>query len=142
MSGKRILFVCIGNAFRSQMAEAFANAHGSGLVQAESAGVAPVLAVPGITKALMREKGIEMESHFPKALVHMDLSSYDLLVNMSGMPVHAPPAVEVLNWDVPDPVGAGERKMREVRDEIEQRVTGLLIRLRQQQQPPSRAESP
>lgn len=133
MRKRRVLFVCVGNAFRSQMAEAFANAYGSGLVQAESAGIAPVLAVPEITKTLMREKGIEMDGHFPKALVHMDLKSYDVIVNMSGMPVRAPEGVEVLNWNVADPVGAGEKVMREVRDEIEQRVTGLLIRLRRGQ---------
>ncbi len=127
---RRVLFVCVGNAFRSQMAEAFANAYGGDAVQAESAGIAPVLAVPEATKALMREKGIEMDGHFPKALVHMDVKSYDVIVNMSGMPLHAPAGVEVLNWNVDDPVGSGEKKMREVRDDIEQRVTGLLIRLR------------
>lgn len=134
MSRKRVLFVCVGNAFRSQMAEAFANAYGGGTVQAESAGIAPVLAVPEITKTLMREKGIEMDGHFPKALVHMDVKSYDVIVNMSGVPLQAPAGVEVLNWDVEDPVGSGEKKMREVRDDIEQRVTGLLIRLRRQLQ--------
>ncbi len=130
---KRILFVCVGNAFRSQMAEAFAKAYGGDAVEAESAGLAPVLAVPEITKAMMREKGIDMDGHFPKALVHMDLKSYDMIVNMSGMPIHAPQGVNVEVWHIDDPVGAGDRKMREVRDEIEQRVTGLLIRLRRQQ---------
>ncbi len=130
---KRILFVCVGNAFRSQMAEAFAKAYGGDAVEAESAGLAPVLAVPEITKAMMREKGIDMGGHFPKALVHMDLKSYDMIVNMSGMPIHAPQGVNVEVWHIDDPVGAGDRKMREVRDEIEQRVTGLLIRLRRQQ---------
>ncbi len=131
---RKVLFVCVGNAFRSQMAEAFANAYGGDAVQAESAGIAPVLAVPEATKALMREKGIEMDGHFPKALVHMDVKSYDVIVNMSGMPLHAPAGVEVLNWNVDDPVGSGEKKMREVRDDIEQRVTGLLIRLRRERQ--------
>lgn len=131
---KRVLFVCVGNAFRSQMAEAFANAYGRESVQADSAGIAPVLAVPEITKTLMREKGIEMDGHFPKALVHMDLASYDVVVNMSGVPVHAPKGVHVLVWNVEDPVGAGEKKMREVRDDIEQRVTGLLIHLRRERQ--------
>lgn len=134
MKKRKVLFVCVGNAFRSQMAEAFANAYGRETVQAESAGIAPVLAVPEATKALMREKGIEMDGHFPKALVHMDVKSYDVIVNMSGMPLQAPPGVEVLNWNVDDPVGSGEKKMREVRDDIEQRVTGLLIRLRRQLQ--------
>lgn len=131
---KRVLFVCVGNAFRSQMAEAFANAYGGGILTAESAGVAPVLAVPEITKTVMREKGIEMDGHFPKALVHMDLKSYDLIVNLSGLPVHAPKETPLLVWNVPDPVGAGENAVRQVRDEIEQLVTGLLIQLRRQQQ--------
>lgn len=131
---KRVLFVCVGNAFRSQMAEAFANAYGPDIVLAESAGLAPVLAVPETTKALMREKGIGMDAHFPKALVHMDAASYDVIVNMSGMPVHAPKEVEVLVWNVADPVGAADQRVRQVRDEIEQLVTGLLIRLRRQRQ--------
>jgi arsenate reductase len=130
MRKKRVLFVCIGNAFRSQIAEGFANAYGGDAVEAESAGIAPVLAVPEITKTVMREKDIDISRHFPKALVHMDLKSYDVVVNMSGMPVHAPAGVEVLNWQVADPVGAGDKAVREVRDEIEQLVTGLLIRLR------------
>jgi len=134
MKKKRVLFVCIGNAFRSQMAEAFANAYGRDVVLAESAGLAPMMAVPEPTKTVMREKGIDMDGHFPKALVHMDLKSYDLIVNMSGVPVHAPQGVELLVWNVGDPVGAKEQRVREVRDEIEQLVTGLLIRLRQPQQ--------
>lgn len=129
----RVLFVCVGNAFRSQMAEAFAKAYGSDAVEAESAGLAPVLAVPEITRTLMREKGIGMDGHFPKALAHMDMKSYNVIVNMSGMPVHAPQGVDVQVWHIEDPVGGSERKMREVRDEIEQRVTGLLIQLRRQQ---------
>jgi len=131
---KKVLFVCIGNAFRSQIAEAFANAYGSGMLKAESAGLAPVLAVPEITKTVMREKGIEMDGHFPKALVHMDLKSYDLIVNLSGMPLHAPKETPVLVWNVPDPVGEGENTVRQVRDQIEQLVTGLLLQLRRQQQ--------
>ncbi len=99
----------------------------------ESAGIAPVLAVPEATRAVMREKGIELDSHFPKALVHMDLKTFDMVVNMSGLPLHAPPGVEMVTWNVPDPVGESDKVLRMVRDEIEQLVTGLLIRLRQRQ---------
>jgi arsenate reductase len=130
---KRVLFVCVGNAFRSQMAEAFARAYGADAVEPESAGIAPVLAVPEATRAVMREKGIELDSHFPKALVHMDLKTFDMVVNMSGLPLHAPPGVEMVTWNVPDPVGESDKVLRMVRDEIEQLVTGLLIRLRQRQ---------
>lgn len=128
---KRVLFVCIGNAFRSQMAEAFARAYGADAVEAESAGLAPVVEVPDITKKVMREKGIELDGHFPKALLHMDVKSYDLVVNMSGVPLKLP-AREVIDWQVPDPVGGGEKAARETRDLIEQLVAGLLIRLRRQ----------
>lgn len=127
---KRVLFVCIGNAFRSQMAEAFARAYGTGVVEAESAGIAPALAVPDVTRSVMLEKGIAMDSHFPKALLHMDLKSYDVIVNMSGLPLDAPAGVQMLTWNVPDPVGEGDKVVRQVRDEIEQLVVGLLIRLR------------
>ncbi len=133
MRKKRVLFVCVGNAFRSQMAEGFARSYGGDVVEAESAGIAPALAVPEATKAAMREKGIELDSHFPKALVHMDPRSFDVIVNMSGVPLQAPPGVEMVTWNVADPVGAGEKALRQVRDEIEQLVAGLLIRLRKSQ---------
>jgi protein-tyrosine-phosphatase len=128
---KRVLFVCIGNAFRSQMAEAFARAYGGDAVEADSAGLAPVVEVPEITKRVMREKGIELEGHFPKALLHMDVKSYDLVVNMTGVPLKLP-VPEVVQWQVPDPVGGGEKAARETRDLIEQLVAGLLIRLKKQ----------
>ncbi len=130
---KRVLFVCVGNAFRSQMAEAFARAYGTDVVEAQSAGIAPVLAVPEATRTMMREKGIELDGHFPKALLHMDLKSFDVIVNMSGLPLQAPPDAQMVTWNVPDPVGASDKVMRLVRDEIEQLVVGLLIRLRQRQ---------
>ncbi len=130
---KRVLFVCVGNAFRSQMAEAFARAYGTDVVEAQSAGIAPVLAVPEATRTMMREKGIELDGHFPKALLHMDLKSFDVIVNMSGLPLQAPPGAQTVTWNVPDPVGASDKVMRLVRDEIEQRVVGLLIRMRQRQ---------
>jgi protein-tyrosine-phosphatase len=128
---KRVLFVCIGNAFRSQMAEAFARAYGGDAVEADSAGLAPVVEVPEITKKVMREKGIELEGHFPKALLHMDVKGYDLVVNMTGVPLKLA-VPEVIEWQVPDPVGGGEKAARETRDLIEQLVAGLLIRLKKQ----------
>ncbi len=130
---KRVLFVCVGNAFRSQMAEAFARAYGADVVEPQSAGIAPVLAVPEATRSMMREKGIELDGHFPKALLHMDLNSFDVIVNMSGVPLHAPQGGQMVVWNVADPVGAGDKVMRQVRDEIEQLVVGLLIRLRNRQ---------
>lgn len=126
---KKILFVCIGNAFRSQMAEAFARAYGGGAVEAASAGLAPVVEVPEITKKVMLEKGIDLDGHFPKALLHMDVGSYDVVVNMSGVPLKLP-VREVIEWRVPDPASGGEKAARETRDQIEQLVAGLLIRLR------------
>ena len=127
---KRVLFVCIGNAFRSQMAEAFARAYGADAVEAESAGLAPVVEIPELTQRVMLEKGIRLDGQFPKALLHMDLKRYDVVVNMSGVPLKLP-AREVVEWRVPDPVGGGEKAARETRDQIEQLVVGLLIRLRQ-----------
>lgn len=133
MAKKRVLFVCIGNAFRSQMAEAFARAYGADVIEAQSAGVAPMLALPEATKSTMLEKGISMDGHFPKALVHMDAKSFDVLVNMSGLSLQAPPGVELIVWDVPDPVSAGEKSLRQARDQIEQLVVGLILRLRKSQ---------
>ena len=132
MRSTRVLFVCLGNAYRSQMAEGFANRLGRDVLAAESAGLTPVDVVPEMTRSLMREKGIDISAQFPKAAEEMDLASYDLVVNMAGLPIAGVPRVSTRTWVVPDPVWASERAAREVRDEIESLVMGLILELRKQ----------
>ena len=125
----KVAFVCIGNACRSPMAEGFARAHGAGTLDAQSAGLAPALAVVPLTHHVMLEKNIDLGDYYPKPLEQLD-GPFDLIVNMSGhdLPIRAVGPVEV--WDISDPIGESEAVFRQVRDEIEQRVLELIARLR------------
>jgi len=129
----RVLFVCIGNAYRSQMAEAFAGSLGRDVMTADSAGLMPVFELPKTTAQVMQEKGIDISEQFPKSVGSLDLKSYDLVVNMTGLVVPALASATTRNWVVPDPVGQSDAVLREVRDEIESLVMGLVLELRRQQ---------
>ena len=126
----RVLFVCIGNAYRSQMAEAFARTLGRDLLVAESAGLTPVFELPESTLQVMREKGIDISAQFPKSVVRLDVKSYDMVVNMTGLSIPSLSSDHTRNWVVPDPVGRPDSMLREVRDEIESLVMGLVLELR------------
>jgi arsenate reductase len=125
---KRVLFVCIGNACRSPMAEGFARAYGSDVLIAQSAGLAPALAVVPLTHQVMLEKNIDLGDLYPKEFELED--GIDLVINMSGheLPLREGVAVEV--WEVRDPIGESIEVFRRVRGEIEQRVRDLIERLR------------
>ncbi len=130
----RVLFVCIGNAYRSQIAEAFARTLGRDLMVAESAGLMPVFELPKTTAQIMQEKGIDVSGQFPKSVGSLDLKSYDLVVNMTGLVVPALVSATSRNWIVPDPVGRPDAVLREVRDEIESLVMGLVLEMRRQRE--------
>jgi arsenate reductase len=135
MPAKRILFVCIGNACRSQMAEAFARAYGSDVIIPASAGLAPAMDVARVTTKLMAEKEIDLRDHFPKAIRHLGRVQFDVVVNMSGMdlPEDLASRAKVLVWDVEDPVFMDYEDHREVRDQIEKLVMKLILDLRQEE---------
>jgi protein-tyrosine-phosphatase len=126
----RVLFVCIGNAFRSQMAEGFARTLGGGLLVADSAGLSPMQTLPEVTARVMQEKGIDVSGQFPKPVSSLDVKGYDLVINMTGLSISSLPPTSTRNWIVPDPVGARDDVVREVRDEIESLVMGLILELR------------
>jgi protein-tyrosine-phosphatase len=132
MSAYRVLFVCIGNAHRSQMAEGFAKTYGADVCQAASAGLSPINQVPAITLDVMSEKNIDLSRHFPKAITEVQPESYDLIVNMSGMPLPAvlTGRVPVRSWDVADPIGDSQALHRKVRDQIESLVMSLILEVR------------
>src|SRR5579864_7365558 len=81
---KRVLFVCIGNACRSQMAEAFAKAYGSDILIVRSAGLAPAVSMPPLTRQTLSEKNIQSEGQFPKALEAVAGEPFEVVVNLSG----------------------------------------------------------
>jgi arsenate reductase len=133
---KRVLFVCMGNACRSQMAEAFARAYGQDVLIAASAGLTPAMAVASDTVRAMAEKGIDLGGQFPKSTHHMGRSKFDLVVNMTGFALPDDIGAIVVEWSVPDPVSMKYEKHREVRDEIERLVMNLILKLRQEQRAP------
>ena len=116
------------------MAQGFARALGRGLLVADSAGLTPVYDVPDATIRMMRERGLDISAQYPQPVNGLDLRSYDLILNMTGLSIPSLPPVTTRNWIVPDPVGRPDSVLREVRDEIESLVMGLVLELRQQRE--------
>jgi arsenate reductase len=79
---KKVLFVCVGNSCRSQMAEGFANALGKGKVVAFSAGTMPAARVHPLAIEAMREVGIDISRQYPKSITEFDLSEFDAVVSL------------------------------------------------------------
>ncbi|MDV7389826.1 arsenate reductase, partial [Arthrospira platensis SPKY1] len=86
MSPRRILFVCIGNAYRSQMAEGFMRSFAGREFDVFSAGLSPAPRLPRETVNMMAEMGIDVSDHFPKSLDGVLHIRYDVIVNISGTP--------------------------------------------------------
>jgi multimeric flavodoxin WrbA/protein-tyrosine-phosphatase len=128
---KKILFVCTENACRSQMASAFARYHAGDRIEADSAGSAPAQEVNPIMQEVMGEKGIDMAFCRPKATDEVPRSVRpDLIISM-GCEDACPffPGVPEEKWDLPDPSGKPIEFMRQIRDEIEKRVSDLIAGL-------------
>jgi arsenate reductase len=130
----RVLFVCIGNSCRSQMAEGFARAYGQGFWEVESAGLMPAIIIAPLTRRVMDEKQINLGEQFPKPLDWVRPETFDLVVNLCGCTLPETLQVPIRNWDVDDPIGRSEKVYRKVRDEIEGLVRALLEELRPQPQ--------
>jgi protein-tyrosine-phosphatase len=129
----KVLFVCIENANRSQMAQAFAAMHGKGRVEAYSAGSRPSGRVHPAAVAAMQEKGYDLTVHTSKALTDLPASRYDWVIGMGcGDACPWVPARHREEWDVPDPKDADETTFRNIRDGIETRVLDLLERISQE----------
>lgn len=127
MNPLRLLFVCVENACRSQMAEAFARHHGGGEVEARSAGSEPAERVNPRALAFMEERGIPLEGHRPKGVAEVEDRSYDAVVTMGcGDACPHIPAHRREDWPLPDPARAPDVEFREIRDEVERRVLALL----------------
>jgi arsenate reductase (thioredoxin) len=129
---KRVLFVCIGNACRSPMAEGFANQYGSDVLRATSAGLAPLQKIPLETVAAMDEISVDVSRHAPRRYDPFEAVDCDLVVNMAGYKLPGPPGKKVVEWQVKDPYRASPDSYRAVRDELEQRVMRLILELRKQ----------
>lgn len=130
---KKVLFVCIGNMIRSQMAEGFARNGGSAFVDAFSAGVNPTGVVSEEAVAVMGEKGIDISEQYSKGLGDVPVTEMDYIVNMSGYDIRPfiPPVPNgtIIDWRVEDPLGRSLPFFRETRDNLEPRINDFLRRL-------------
>jgi arsenate reductase (thioredoxin) len=127
---KRVLFVCVENSNRSQMAEAFARLHGGAAVEAHSAGSRPSGRVSPKAIAAMAERGVDLARHASKGLEAVERIAFDAAVTMGCG--DACPTVRARlreDWALPDPRELDADGVRAVRDEIERRVKALLARL-------------
>ena len=127
---KRILFVCVENSNRSQMAEAFARLHGGGQVEAYSAGSRPSGIVNPRAVEAMRELGYNLAVHQSKSLTEIPALEYHAAVTMGCG--DACPLVRARlreDWQIPDPKHMPAEEFRAVRDLIERQVKELLARL-------------
>jgi arsenate reductase (thioredoxin) len=126
---KKVLFVCVENAGRSQMAEAFANKYGQGKLTAQSAGIKIASKVNPVIVDAMREKGIDISRNKPKLLTQEMANQADLIVTMGcGASAFCPGPFfkENIDWELDDPKGKSRDEAREIRDEIERRVLKLV----------------
>lgn len=111
------------------MAEGFARAYGSDVMLAQSAGLAPAMAVAPTTHKVMLEKDIDVGALYPRKYDEV-AGPFDLIINISGMPLPFQTNAKVEEWKIRDPIGQSEQVHRQVRDEIEQRVSKLITSLR------------
>jgi protein-tyrosine-phosphatase len=127
---REILFLCVHNAGRSQMAAAFARAMGGSHVVVHSAGSAPGEQLNPAVVEVMKEKGIDISSEAPRKLTEEMGRQADVIVTMGcgdACPVY--PGKRYLDWELTDPAGKDVAVVRQIRDDIEQRVRGLLAEL-------------
>ena len=122
-----VLFVCVHNAGRSQMAAALLDHHARGRVRVRSAGSAPADRVNPAVVAAMDEVGINISREFPKPLTDDAVRAADAVVTMGcGDACPFYPGKRYLDWELPDPAGKGIDEVRKIRDEIESRVEALV----------------
>ncbi|HUJ39770.1 MAG TPA: low molecular weight phosphatase family protein [Candidatus Acidoferrales bacterium] len=138
MTAKRVLFVCVGNSCRSQMAEALARFHASDVISPTSAGISPLGTIADPTRQVLLERGISMPGQRSKGTTEADIAAAELIVNLTG--IHGPAlfrdtiAAPVEDWEVTDPYGDDLQVYRRVCDEIEARIIDLAARLRSEHQ--------
>ncbi|MEJ2760038.1 MAG: arsenate reductase ArsC [Gammaproteobacteria bacterium] len=129
---KNILFVCIENACRSQMAEAFANMHGHEVLKACSAGSQPSGAVSDKAVRAMREIGYDLSTHTSKSVDEIPDMEYDIVITMGcGDACPSVRAKQRREWSIPDPRDMDMEEFNAVRDEIERQVLFLVAELKQ-----------
>jgi arsenate reductase len=126
-----VLFVCVHNAGRSQMAAGFLRTLSGDAVEVRSAGTAPANTINPVVVEAMNEVGVDLSEQTPKVLDPAVVQASDVVVTM-GCGDECPyfPGTTYLDWELPDPAGQDLAAVRPIRDEIRRRVLGLLETLR------------
>lgn len=126
---KKLLFVCVENAGRSQMAEAFANKYGENKFEVYSAGNKPAEKVNPLVVEVMKEKGLDISKNTPKQLTFQVAQNSDLIVTMGCNVQGICPGSflkTTIDWKLEDPKGKSVEEVRAIRDDIEKRVKNLI----------------
>jgi protein-tyrosine-phosphatase len=122
-----VLFVCIHNAGRSQMAAALLDHYAQGRVRVRSAGSTPANEINPAVVAVMDELGIDLSKEFPKPLTDDSARAADVIVTMGcGDACPFFPGKRYEDWELEDPAGKSADQIRPIRDEIDHRVKALL----------------
>ncbi|ATY09843.1 arsenate reductase ArsC [Amycolatopsis sp. AA4] len=130
MTVPEVLFVCVHNAGRSQMAAGLLHHHARGRVLVRSAGSAPADTINPAVVAVMAELGIDLSRELPKPLTAEGVQSADVVITMGcGDACPGYPGKRYLDWKLDDPAGLPADQVRPIRDEIDRRVRALLAEL-------------
>jgi arsenate reductase (thioredoxin) len=125
-----VLFVCVHNAGRSQMAAALLDHHARGRVRVRSAGSVPADQLNPAVVQVMGEIGLDLSTEFPKPLTTEAVEDADVVITMGcgdACPIF--PGKRYLDWELTDPAGLSPEEIRPIRDEIDRRVQALLAEL-------------
>ena len=126
----QVLFVCVHNAGRSQMAAALLTHYADGAVDVRSAGSEPADAINPAVRQVMAEIGIDLSTEQPKKLTTDAVEGSDVVITMGcgdACPIF--PGKRYLDWELTDPAGKDIDEVRPIRDEIDARIQGLLREL-------------
>lgn len=130
---KNILFICVQNSARSQIAEGFFTKYANGRITCVSAGTVPSDKVNPDAVAVMREVGIDISTNKPKILTEEMIDRASIIINMGCMDNNSCPAIllktskTMQDWGIEDPKGKSLAKMREIRGQIERRILDLIL---------------
>ncbi|RAN76304.1 heat-shock protein HtpX [Bacillus sp. SRB_336] len=125
-----VLFVCVHNAGRSQMAAAYLTTLANGAIEVRSAGSEPAESVNPAAVAAMAEEGIDMSAEIPKVLTTDAVRESDVVITMGcGDTCPIFPGKRYEDWELEDPAGQGVDAVRPIRDDIKARIRGLISEL-------------
>lgn len=125
-----VLFVCVHNAGRSQMAAAYLTTLSGGAIEVRSAGSAPAASVNAAAVSAMAEEGIDMSAETPKVLTTEAVQESDVVITMGcGDTCPIFPGTRYEDWELEDPAGQGVEAVRPIRDNIKSRIQALIAEL-------------